>query len=37
MFLPSIVQSTARLLWISVMFPAIDEQVFKNEGLLADL
>jgi len=37
MFLPSVVQSTAHLWWISVMLQATDEKVLKNEGPLADL
>jgi len=36
-FLPSVVQPTAHLSWISVMLQAMDEQVFKNEGPLVDL
>ena len=36
-FLPSVIQPTAHLPWISVMLQAIDEEVFKNEGPLVDL
>ena len=36
-FLPSVVQPTAHLSWISVMLQAMDEYVFTNEGPLVDL
>jgi len=36
-FLPSVVQPTAHLSWITVMLQAMDEQVFKNKGPLVDL
>jgi len=36
-FLPSVVQPTAHLSWITVMLHAMDEQVFKNKGPLVDL
>jgi len=36
-FLPSLVQLTAHLSWVSVMLQAMDVKVFKNEGTLVDL
>ena len=35
--LPSVVQPTAHLSWISVMLQAMDEYVFENEGPLMDI